>query len=218
MWILVDLCIVAVIALFTFLGYKKGLIGVAFSILSFIIAILIAVIIFKPVSTLIIEKTTIDDKIHAFITEKVAIDIDEKAEEGVQTVTVDSSINKYLKEPLEGAKNATIENASIAVADQITEVAIELVVFLIVYIVTRIIMMFLKGVIDLVAKLPIIKQFNKIGGTIYGVAEGIVIVLAVFAVISFLSLSTTSALAEQINQSMLGNFIYNNNILLKMFF
>lgn len=72
MAILIDLIVIGIIILSTFLGYKKGLIGVAFKIISFIIAILITLILYKPVSNLIIEKTTWDDAIQNVIYEKLA--------------------------------------------------------------------------------------------------------------------------------------------------
>ena len=52
---LLDLIIIAFIALFTFIGYKKGLIKVAFGLVSFILALVISVILYKPVSNFIIN-------------------------------------------------------------------------------------------------------------------------------------------------------------------
>ena len=68
---ILDLIVILVIALFTFIGYKQGLIKVAIKIASFFIAIIIALVLFKPVSTLVINNTTIDDKIENAIIEKI---------------------------------------------------------------------------------------------------------------------------------------------------
>ena len=70
MGIIIDVIILSIILLSTYLGYRKGLIGVAFKILSFIIAILITVILFKPVTLYIINTTTIDETIENAIIEK----------------------------------------------------------------------------------------------------------------------------------------------------
>ena len=71
MSIVLDLIVILIIALFTFIGYKQGLIKTAIKITSFFIAIIIALILYKPVSALIIKNTTIDDKIESTIIEKI---------------------------------------------------------------------------------------------------------------------------------------------------
>ena len=61
---LIDLIAIAIIALFTFIGYKKGLIKVAFGLVSFILAIVISVLLYKPVSNFIINYTPLrQDKV-----------------------------------------------------------------------------------------------------------------------------------------------------------
>ena len=69
MSILLDLIIVGIILLSTFLGYKKGLIGVAFKIVSFVIAIVITLILYVPVSNLVINHTGLDESIENAIVE-----------------------------------------------------------------------------------------------------------------------------------------------------
>ena len=56
---LIDIIILFIIALTTFIGYKKGLIKVAFKLVSFVLAIIISVVLYKPISSFIINKTTI---------------------------------------------------------------------------------------------------------------------------------------------------------------
>ena len=57
---LIDIIVLVIIALFTFIGYKKGLINVAFKLISFVLAIVISLILYKPLSNYIINKTTLD--------------------------------------------------------------------------------------------------------------------------------------------------------------
>ena len=60
---LIDIILIAIIALTTFIGYKRGLIKVAFKLISFLLAIVIAVVLYKPISNFIINNTQIDDTI-----------------------------------------------------------------------------------------------------------------------------------------------------------
>ena len=62
MSIIIDLIIVAILGLSIFFGYKNGLTKCVIKILSFVIALVVAAVFFKPVSNFIIDKTLIDEK------------------------------------------------------------------------------------------------------------------------------------------------------------
>ena len=72
MAIIIDLIVIAILALSIFLGYKKGLIGVAFKILSFLIAIVITLILYRPVSSFIINNTNFAKNIENIIVQKLS--------------------------------------------------------------------------------------------------------------------------------------------------
>ena len=67
MGILIDVILIAIVILNVAIGYKKGLINVIFNICAFLIAILVTLILYKPVSNLIINNTDIDDRIKEVI-------------------------------------------------------------------------------------------------------------------------------------------------------
>ena len=62
MSLIIDAIIILVIAIFTFIGYHQGLIKSAIKILSFFVAIIIAVMLYKPLATFVIDHTDIDEK------------------------------------------------------------------------------------------------------------------------------------------------------------
>ena len=66
----------------------------------------------------------------------------------------------------------------------------------------------------MIAKLAILKQFNALGGTIYGVLEGLFIVFVGFAIVSLIAPLLDVSILEAINSSTLGSIFYNNNIIL----
>ena len=57
MGIIVDIVVVTILLLNIVIGYKKGLVNVIFNIFAFLIAIIITLIIYKPVSEIIIRNT-----------------------------------------------------------------------------------------------------------------------------------------------------------------
>lgn len=200
---IIDLILIAIIALFTFIGYKKGLIKVAFGLVSFILAIAISVIIYKPVSNFIINYTSIDDSIEALITER--LDSSETTQEETENI-----VSNYYN---------NIKNASTSViANGMSKTIINVSCMLIVFIVTKIILFFFRFAGDLIAKLPLIKQFNSAGGFIYGLLKGFIIIYGLLALITIISpIININEIVTIINKSIITNIMYNNNIIFILF-
>ena len=72
MGILFDLGILLIIFISTIIGYKVGFIKVAFRLLSFILALVIALVLYKPISNLIIDHTSITHKIETQISSRLS--------------------------------------------------------------------------------------------------------------------------------------------------
>lgn len=204
MSIVLDLIVILIIALFTFIGYKQGLIKSAIKIASFFIAIIVALVLYKPVSALVISNTTIDDKIESTIIEKVT-------PEGMKP---DDEANKSTKIPQGFIKEAN--NSIKDIATTTTIKIIELCTGLILYIIARIALKFVAALGDLIAKIPILKQFNKLGGTIFGLIKGFLIVYVILAIIYLISPLLKENATNKINQAVLTKNMYNNNIITKI--
>ena len=70
--ILVDLVIISVIISNAFWGYRRGLTGVIFKILTFLISIAIMFVLYKPASNAIINNTGLDE----WLTKKISQNIE----------------------------------------------------------------------------------------------------------------------------------------------
>ena len=204
MAIAVDLMILSIVLLFVFLGYKRGLVKVAFKLCTFFIAIILAFMLYKPVAKIVIENTNIDETIDTKITDKIL-------PEG-KTETDEVDLSESL--PTIILKNS--ENTVQSIAKSCSNTLIETACLVLIFIITKIVLKFVTALADLIAKLPILKQFNKLGGTIYGIIEGLFIVFLGFAVISLIAPMLDVSVLEAINSSTLGSICYNNNILLKI--
>ena len=208
MSIIIDIVIIAIILFCLYRGYKKGLVGLAFSIVSFFAALIIAFILFVPVSSFVINNTEFDDNI------KSAIISNFNSEE----TTADGESNfitTYINEQIDEAKGKTLE----VVATEISELCIKGIVFIALYIVARIALVFVRVIADLIAKLPILNQFNKLGGIIFGLLKGFVITYGVLAILLLVSpMFNESTFFKELNNSFVGGMMYNNNIIVKMIF
>lgn len=225
--LIVDGIILLIFALCIFLGYKRGLVGVAFKILSFIAAIIIAFLLYKPVANFVIKNTTFDEQIEAVIintakgnsnAENVTagneVDTNSIKESGTSQI-----ISDYIDKQIENAAQSAKEGIANSVARTVAINIINGACLIILFILSKIILLLAKFIFNGIASLPIIKQFNKAGGLIYGILEGIIIVYILLAILSFIAPMTTNlGIIEAVNKSILGSIMYNNNLLLKIIF
>lgn len=211
MALMVDIIIIAIIALFTFWGYHRGLIGVAFKILTFFVAILVALFLYKPVSNLIIKNTNIDEKIENTIIEKFSSKENEQINEENMSQVLVNYISNYTSE----VQNETVN----IVANQLAIASINVIVAVGLFIITKLILIIFRAISKIIAELPIIKQFDKTGGIIYGLIQGFLVIYLILAIISiFAPMIESLEIINNINNSIIGNFLYNNNIILKIIF
>lgn len=218
--IFLDLIIIALILLSTFLGYKKGLIGVAFKIVSFIIAIIITLILYRPVANLIIEHTTWDETIENTIYEKLSgTQIEEGEKINKDETDLPGVVVNYINDGIETTVKQAQENVSQIVAKNLTQSIIQILTMLIIFAITRLLLLFAKVILEAVAELPIVKQFNEMGGILYGILRGLILVFLLLAIASFiLPMINQTILLEYIEHSILTKFLYNHNIILRIFF
>lgn len=214
MGIIVDLIIVGILVLCVFLGYKRGLTGSLLKIVTFLLALIIAFILFKPVSNFIINNTKLDENLESSI-KSMFLEVEENDTSSNMPTAMTDYINKVIEDAADDAKTAVVETAARDVAISI----INLGVVIVVYIIARIILIFVKGIASLITKLPVIKQFDKLGGIIFGLLKALIIIYVILAIISFVSpVITDSGVIDAINQSFIGKGMYNNNILLEIVF
>ena len=120
MSILVDIIIIGILFLCIFFGYKRGLIGVAFKILSFIIALVVSLILFKPVSNYIIKNTQIDDNIKSYIVQVIEGQEDNASkEEKEKSDNTPAVIMDYINTSIEQATKEAKSNVAEVVSENI---------------------------------------------------------------------------------------------------
>lgn len=233
MGIAVDIILVAIIILSTYLGYKKGLIKVAFKVFAFLLAIIISLILFKPVSDFVINNTEFDDKIREIIISSSKQEQEDEPKDGQENKQEDEQRNKRADEPNNEQKNnniikkyiednvkkaegelkaKAIETVANTVSIKITQVATAVGLFIII----RIILILLSFLSETIAKFPIIKQFNEFGGIVYGLLRAVVIIYLILTIIFILSSFEMSTIVlDTIEKSYITKFLYENNLMLK---
>ena len=196
MSIIVDLIIVAIILLSAFLAYRKGLVTLAIQLVAVIIAVVLTLILYKPVSNLIINVTGVDEMIQNAILEE-ANDIMTNEGNGANQI-VETIQNNMLPETARTISINIIEGA----------------VILILYVLIRIILRFVTAIANAVSKLPILNQFNKLGGVIYGILRGVLIVYILLLLVNLSGeIEPQNKVYTSVESSYLGKMMNENNIL-----
>ena len=213
MGIILDIIIVGIIAINIYLCYKKGLVNLAVGLIAVVAAIILSVILYKPVTNLVMEKTQFDESIENMIIEKFSVDVPEGTEVRY------TGILSYLETEMGNAINQTQNEIVYQTAGAMSEKVINLIVFIGIFIVVRVILFVLTFVADAITSLPILKQLDDIGGIVYGLIKSLLIIYAILAVVNLIVTITASVtISDLISSSYITKFFYDNNLLLNIFF
>lgn len=220
MTIIIDLIIIGIFLLSTYLGYRKGLIGVAFKIVSFLIAIAITFVLYKPVTNLIIDHTDWDENIETFIVEKFAgVKTTEKGEIQQETSNMPEVVVNYINSMVKDAVNQSKEAIVLSISHGLAINILQLIVILSLFALVNLLLLFAKAILELVSELPLIKQCNEVGGIVFGMLRGILLIYILLAILSFLTpFISNFPIIAMIKSSFIGGILYNNNLILMLFF
>ena len=198
MGIVIDIIIILFILASAFFGYKKGLISLAINILAFIIAMVVTLLLYKPIGNIIINNTTLDEKLQQMIQTKI--------EEFMENDDNKDSSSKLIESAKNGLLPDTARSLSINIIYGIT--------LILLFIIIKICLLLVNSLANQVAKFPIIKQFNEIGGVLYGLLRGIIITYVILIVIQLVvTLNPNGALDNAMQESYLAKTMSTYNIL-----
>jgi uncharacterized membrane protein required for colicin V production len=222
-WILI--AVIAILGIMGFVGFKKGFIKMVFSVASTIVALLVAML-FSPVVSGMMKN---NEAIVGFFDEKISAIVDFTSEEaqeeteGKQQSLIDSlPLPETFKETI--SENNTLENYAAMQAQnfeeyvcrQITNVIINAIAFVVTLLLAIIALAILCFALNLLAKLPLLKQVNATAGLAAGVLEGLLIVWILFVILTMFAGSDFGSKAlAMISENPLLDFLYKNNLVSK---
>ncbi len=222
-WILI--VVIAIVTVLGVVGYRKGLIKMVFSLVSTIAALVIAALL-SPVVAGVMKG---NEEIVAFIDEKVGVLVDftseeaaEKAESEQESLIARLPLPETIKESLlenntvETYLDLQVENFEGYVRRQIANVVINAIAFVITLVIAIIALWFLCNALNLLAKLPLLRQINQVTGLAAGLAEGVLLVWILFVVLTMFAGSEFGRDAmEMIAENPVLDYLYKNNLVSK---
>lgn len=216
--VIVDLIILSIIISISYLSYKKGLSSVLYGIVAFILSIMIMFVLYKPVSNTIIANTNLDENMSNTIKNVLPdgiISEGKNIDEGNSEYSTGTTkiINEYINEAIQNSETDTLNYVSL----QLSYFLIRLITMVILFIVSRIILLIIKFATNIISNLPVISTFDKSGGLIYGVIKSFLIVFAILAIFSaFSPIISSWGIIDAIERSYIGKAMYNNNFILNL--
>lgn len=225
---IIDLGIIAILALGFGLGWYKGFLVTALSLASNVVSWIAAFAGYKALASFILEKTNLDNTL-LYLTagvEKLSdmtvanVDVATLPQERI----VDIIQSSELPTPIASMMTNNILNRVFAAQgittlsdyfnQTIINLSMGLISFLIIFLVVKIVSIFVIGLVDHVVELPVLKQFDKIIGGAAGVLQAVFIVAIIFAIVPIaMSVLPIENFNELIQGSLLGRLFFNNNII-----
>jgi uncharacterized membrane protein required for colicin V production len=219
-----DFIVIGVMAVFLVIGSSKGLMLSVFSIASYFLAILIAIK-FSPLVAGLLSKTslmmTIKTKISASMDKILQDVVGDTIEKQIDQITEKLHLASSVQDKIgiEALKETSTTTSGMveSLSGKLTDLILLVIAFVVVYIVAKLVLFLISEVIKKTAKLPVIRSFDKVGGMIFGLLEGVLVIWVLFMILFMFKASDTfKPVFELINRSKIALFMYNNNILLNL--
>lgn len=222
-WILI--AVIGIIAVLAFVGLKKGLIKMVFSLVSTIVALLVAML-FSPVVAGMMKSNEaivgfFDEKISAvvdFTSEEAQEETESKQESLIDSLPLPDTFKDSLLEnnTLDNYATMQAQNFEEYVCRQITNMILNAIAFVITLLLAIVALAILCKTLDLLAKLPLLKQINAAAGLAAGAAEGLLLVWILFVILTmFAGTEFGSEAMSMIAENPLLDFLYKNNMVSK---
>ena len=217
-WLLV--VVAAVFAGFMIWGYKKGFLRVAYSLVAWLICILLVSWASPHVSNWVVENTEVDQKVESRIEDLLR----DKVESQDTEIQLPDAIADLIIGDKEAVTGGMIldqwleQNDGYQVAAQkLTKLLINGVCFLVVLIIVKILLFIIEKVLGFIHELPLIGDADALLGVIAGAVKALILVWFVMALVAFFASTEKGAVVVNwISESAPVLWLYENNLILKV--
>lgn len=217
-----DIAVIVVIGVFTIIGLKNGFLYSVFRLLSYVIALVVAVKAY-PILSSALQKTIIYDKIKVSVINSIqggntAAAISGNGLQMSQAAVQNIKLPDFLKTTIvnDVTQKGLETKAAIvdAIASEVSMLIINIISMLLIYILIRFGLIFARIIIKAISSLPIFKQLDRAGGVALGAVEGILVVYILCAFITLFSTSPAfNSTINSVKQASFAHYFYENNFI-----
>jgi uncharacterized membrane protein required for colicin V production len=216
----------------TVLGGIKGFVHTIFTMFSLFIIIMLTGVLSPYVADYINGHTDVPKSIHSKVEEKInlkeKISSDSSANRNdlIDKMDMPEQLKEVIKEKSQAAGDAFSATTEVAseklvtgIYDRITDLIVSAIAYLFTFAVVGVIVLIAGILLDIVSKLPGIKQANAILGVIVGFVQGYLAVSVVYiAAVAFAATELGASVISQVAESEILTWFYNHNIVVDIVF
>lgn len=223
MSLIIDLVVVGLIALFVFIGIKRGFVKEIVSLVGFIVALVLAFSLSNVGAELAYDNfidASVQDSVKQSITDSVKNDangilnsVPEEFISAAKTIGIDieAAVNDSIGVNISDTAQNVALKISHDIARPVVTTLIRVILFLVLFIIIRILIGWLGKVLNIFARLPVLHSANKLLGGIVGFLRGTVIALVLcYVVILIVNVRENGLIGitkETIEASNIVNFV-----------
>lgn len=209
MW--VDGIIVIIVIFAIIQGYRRGFVHTFIHTVGWIIAVVLGFVWYPHVIEFLKEKTGFYESIHGKIAERIA----ENA--GGASNSAMTGIPEVIRDLLDKAIDSATNALAVTMSDSLTNLIFNIIGFLTVAVAIKLILMTVTFLFSKEKNGGFIGGVDGFFGLLAGALKGIILVYILLALmVPITSLSGSSFLIGQLDGSVLGSYLYDNNLILKM--
>ena len=203
-------------------GFHKGFLRVIYSVAALVASIVFIAVTMPLFHNLILESTTIRQRIEAGSETYVRKQIDKKLEEGtlkesmdLAFVTLPKKLQKELNHTTQAAIPDLLESQGIykKMAKAAADIGVSVIAFLLSFIIITVIVFIIGRKLDIFSRKPGIHLVNMVFGFFAGVVKAFLVIWVVFFVIELTKILPVSAvLLNQIEENAVLRGLYEQNL------
>nr|QGT51015.1 hypothetical protein Firmicute1046_0910 [uncultured Firmicutes bacterium] len=206
---MLDIIVVIILILFLLYGIRTGLVRMALRMGSVLLSILLAWMLYPVVSDIL------SNFFLKGLSEMIRVNYIEPNLSGMLGSA--DNVPAFLQGFLQSGAEAAMQSAAETMANNVAELILNVAAFLIVFLLSRLILLLLTHVLDIITRLPLIKQCNKLGGGVLGLLEGGLAVYMILALTFLVApIRDSEVFQQQVQNSVITRQMYNDNIIIKM--
>ncbi len=204
--------IIVIILVFTVIqGFRHGFVHTFIHTIGWILAVVMGFVWYPHVIKFLKEKTDYYDSVHAKIADKFA----ENA--GSATDSAMTGIPEVIRGLLDKAVDSATNAAALSFADSLSNLIFNIIGFLIVAMVIKLALFLLTLLFSKKKNEGIMGGIDGILGLLAGALKGAILVYVLMALlVPITSLSSGTFLMDQLDGSVLGSYLYDNNLILSV--
>ena len=212
-WLLI--IVLGIIIINALIGRKVGLIKIIFSLFSFILALILTAWISPSINGILKNNEVFYEKAEQKVEDMLFKEQPETTNE--EDIIEGLPLPKSIKESLRENKEKQEINIKSYITTHVTDIVIKSLAFVLTFVVVFVGLWVISIALNIISKLPILHQINKLAGLLVGGLQGVLVVWLLFILITVFSSSELGKTAfQQIESSSILSYLYDKNFLLNI--